>query len=171
MQTTNRPAKIPSTHVTQPYILNYIFNLFFWLYDITLQKRSHSLPMISWCKSPVCAVYFCPADCSCTLCGASDVTSPASGWWTHSLFCWLLSLCPVSSPASCCVIFSQTTWTDGQSVTPENFPDDSFLLCFLSPFYFIRLYRSEYGVHSFQFSSEKAWGDSQSLLQGIWLHI
>ncbi|XP_073350105.1 immunoglobulin heavy constant mu [Pagrus major] len=34
-----------------------------------------------------------------------------------------------------------------------------------------QLYRSEYGVHSFQFSSEKSWGDSQSVLQGIWLHI
>ncbi|GLD60611.1 uncharacterized protein AKAME5_001249300 [Lates japonicus] len=34
-----------------------------------------------------------------------------------------------------------------------------------------RLYRSEYGVHSFQFSGEKVWGDSQSLLQRIWLHI
>ena len=38
-------------------------------------------------------------------------------------------------------------------------------------FHLIRLYRSEYGVHSFQFSGEKAWWDSQSLLQGIWLHI
>ena len=85
---------------------------------------SHSLLMMSWCKSSVCAVYFCPADCSCTLCGASEVTSPASGWWTHSLFCWLLSLCPVSSPASCCFIFYHTTWTDGQSVIAENFPDD-----------------------------------------------
>ncbi|XP_067426863.1 uncharacterized protein [Thunnus thynnus] len=56
---------------------------------------------------------------------------------THSLFCWLLSLCPVSSPASCCFIFYQTTSTDGQSVIPENFPDDClshFLLWFISPF-------------------------------------
>ena len=98
---------------------------------------SHSLPMILWCKSSVCAVYFCPADWSCCSCGASEVTSPASGWWTHSLFCWLLSLCPVSSPASWCFIFYQTTSTDGQSVIPENFPDDClshFLLWFISPF-------------------------------------
>ena len=98
---------------------------------------SHSLPMILWCKSSVCAVYFCPADWSCCLCGASEVTSPVSGWWTYSLFCWLLSLCPVSSPASWCFIFYQTTSTDGQSVIPENFPDDClshFLLWFISPF-------------------------------------
>ncbi|XP_067426981.1 uncharacterized protein, partial [Thunnus thynnus] len=46
-------------------------------------------------------------------------------------------LCPVSSPASCCFIFYQTTSTDGQSVIPENFPDDClshFLLWFISPF-------------------------------------
>ncbi|KAK1877966.1 Protein unc-93 like A [Dissostichus eleginoides] len=34
-----------------------------------------------------------------------------------------------------------------------------------------KVVQSEYGVYSFLFSSEEAWGDSQSLLQGIWLHI
>ncbi|MED6280616.1 hypothetical protein CHARACLAT_012580 [Characodon lateralis] len=34
-----------------------------------------------------------------------------------------------------------------------------------------RLYRSEYGVHSFQFSGEKPWRDSKSVLQRICLHI
>ena len=42
---------------------------------------------------------------------------------------------------------------------------------FCFSFHFIRVFSSEHGVHSFQSSGQTAWGDSQSLLQRIWLHI
>ena len=71
---------------------------------------------------------------SCTLCGASQVTFPASRWWTHSLSCCLLSLCSVSSPASCFISSHKTS----TSLNLKEFKDYSLIFfCATSSFMFL----------------------------------
>ncbi len=86
---------------------------------------------------------------------------------TLTLLLAALSLPCEFSCSSLFVLLSDINWW---SVSEKTSQMTVWLVVPLS-FHPIRFFRSEYGVHSFQFSSEKAWRDSQSLLQRIWLHI